>query len=185
MDTDIPSPVIQARRIWPSPLGPLMGIAGDRGLHYLGFLSFTADISSCEPSGIPGGSVQAGRSARECLDLTGLQLSEYFRGERTRFSVPLDLQGTAFQRKVWNALFRIPCGKTSTYKIQTDALGDPLAIRAVASANGRNPVAILVPCHRVIGTGGKLTGYAGGLWRKRWLLDHEQAMVPTGQVRMF
>jgi len=101
------------------------------------------------------------------------QVDEYFSNKRKVFDLPLDLQGTVFQKRVWNELLTIPFGKKISYKELTLKLGDIKAIRAVAAANGANPVSIIVPCHRVIGSDGSLTGYAGGLWRKKWLLDHE------------
>lgn len=105
------------------------------------------------------------------------QLEEYFDKKRTEFDLPLDLQGTDFQKRVWNELLNIPYGKTVSYLDVSLALGDRKAIRAVGTANGRNPIAIVVPCHRVIGSDGSLTGYAGGLTRKKWLLDLEQPVV--------
>jgi methylated-DNA-[protein]-cysteine S-methyltransferase len=102
-----------------------------------------------------------------------IQLQEYFDGKRTQFDLKLQPQGTEFQQKVWEVLREIPFGKTCSYMDITKKLGDIKAIRAVASANGKNPLWIVVPCHRVIGTDGSLTGYAGGLWRKKWLLQHE------------
>lgn len=110
------------------------------------------------------------------------QLNEYFEGKRTSFDFKLNPKGTDFQKKVWNALLEIPYGKTRTYLEQSKILGDVKAIRAVASANGKNPLWIVVPCHRVIGTDGALTGYAGGLWRKKWLLEHEN---PSTQQSLF
>ena len=104
------------------------------------------------------------------------QLDAYFAGRLTRFELPLDARGTAFQRAVWAELERIPFGATRTYAAIAAALGRPRAVRAVGAANGRNPLPIVVPCHRVIGTGGALTGYAGGLETKRWLLAHEAAV---------
>jgi methylated-DNA-[protein]-cysteine S-methyltransferase len=101
------------------------------------------------------------------------QLQDYFKGKRTHFDFKLQPQGTEFQQKVWQALLEIPFGKTCSYMDLSKKLGDVKAIRAVASANGKNPLWIVVPCHRVIGTDGSLTGYAGGLWRKKWLLEHE------------
>ena len=101
------------------------------------------------------------------------ELNEFFGGERTKFSMPLDLRGTEFQLMVWHSLTEIPFGETVSYAEQATALGRPTAVRAVASANGKNPVSIVVPCHRVIGSNGKLTGYAGGLDAKQWLLRHE------------
>nr|WP_309758744.1 methylated-DNA--[protein]-cysteine S-methyltransferase [Flavobacterium sp.] len=110
------------------------------------------------------------------------QLQEYFNSQRTDFTFKLNPKGTDFQQKVWNALLYIPFGKTRTYLEQSKFLGDPKAIRAVASANGKNPLWIVVPCHRVIGSDGSLTGYAGGLWRKKWLLEHEN---PSPQHSLF
>jgi AraC family transcriptional regulator of adaptative response/methylated-DNA-[protein]-cysteine methyltransferase len=103
------------------------------------------------------------------------ELEEYFSGKRKDFSVPLFAPGSEFQQKVWKELQTIPYGKTRSYHQQSVALGNPFAIRAVAGANGMNRISILIPCHRVIGSDGKLTGYGGGLWRKKWLLDLERA----------
>lgn len=105
------------------------------------------------------------------------QLDAYFAGERSNFDLPLRLDGTTFQRLAWNALLTIPYGTTISYGEQARRIGRPAASRAVGAANGRNPVAIIVPCHRVIGSGGKLTGYGGGLPLKQWLLDHEAAVL--------
>lgn len=118
---------------------------------------------------------------------TGLQnavteLNDYFQGKRTHFDFKLNPKGTEFQQKVWQALLEIPYGKTCSYMDLSKKLGDVKAILAVASANGKNPLWIVVPCHRVIGTDGSLTGYAGGLWRKKWLLEHES---PSGQQTLF
>ena len=110
------------------------------------------------------------------------QLNEYFEGNRTDFQFKINPNGTDFQKKVWEELLKIPFGKTASYQEVTNNLGDPKAIRAVANANGKNPLWIVVPCHRVIGSDGFLTGYAGGLWRKKWLLDHEN---PVKQQCLF
>lgn len=110
------------------------------------------------------------------------QLQQYFTGELKEFDLKLNPQGTDFQKKVWQALQNIPYGRTTSYMDLAKKLGDPLAIRAVATANGKNPLWILIPCHRVIGSDGSLTGYAGGLWRKKWLLEHEQ---PAKQQSLF
>lgn len=110
------------------------------------------------------------------------QLQEYFEGKRTNFTFKLNPKGTDFQQKVWQELLNIPFGRTMSYMDLSKKLGDIKAIRAVASANGKNPLWIVVPCHRVIGTDGSLTGYAGGLWRKKWLLEHEN---PTLQQSLF
>ena len=110
------------------------------------------------------------------------QLLEYFDGKRTDFSFKTNPKGTEFQQKVWQELCNIPFGKTINYLDLAKKLGDPKVIRASASANGKNPLWIVVPCHRVVGTDGSLTGYAGGLWRKKWLLEHEN---PTTQQSLF
>jgi len=102
-----------------------------------------------------------------------VQLDEYFRGDRKAFSVRLDLRGTDFQKRVWTKLRSVRFGKTTTYKAVAKAVGNPAAMRAVGGANHQNPVSIIVPCHRVVGSDGRLTGYGGGLWRKDWLLRHE------------
>jgi methylated-DNA-[protein]-cysteine S-methyltransferase len=108
------------------------------------------------------------------------QLEEYFGGARTQFDVPLRLSGTEFQQQVWSALRDIPYGETISYGELARRVGNPAAVRAVGLANGRNPVAIIVPCHRVIGADGSLTGYGGGLGRKAWLLDLEAAHRSAG-----
>lgn len=109
----------------------------------------------------------------EVLQEAVSQLNDYFEGKRTDFNFKLNPSGTDFQQKVWKTLVEIPFGKTTSYLDLSKKLGDVKAIRAVASANGKNPLWIVVPCHRVIGSDGSLTGYAGGLWRKKWLLEHE------------
>ena len=116
------------------------------------------------------------------LQDAALQLQEYFEGKRTEFTFKMNAKGTEFQQKVWKALCEIPFGKTLSYLELSKKLGDPKAIRAVASANGKNPLWIVVPCHRVIGSDGSLTGYAGGLRRKEWLLRHEN---PNKQQSLF
>jgi methylated-DNA-[protein]-cysteine S-methyltransferase len=103
------------------------------------------------------------------------QLDEYFKGGRYEFTFPYKCEGTAFQKTVWNALIEIPYAETGSYKDIAVSIGNEKAIRAVGSANGKNKLSIVIPCHRVIGSNGKLTGYAGGLWRKEWLLQHERS----------
>lgn len=110
------------------------------------------------------------------------QLQDYFGGKRTDFTFKLNPKGTDFQQRVWQELRNIPFGKTVSYLDLSKKLGDVKAIRAVASTNGKNPLWIVIPCHRVIGTDGSLTGYAGGLWRKKWLLEHEN---PSYQQSLF
>jgi methylated-DNA-[protein]-cysteine S-methyltransferase len=109
----------------------------------------------------------------QCIE----QLIQYFNGERRVFDLPLNQEGTAFQKEVWNELCTIPYGRTISYLDLARKTGDPKATRAVANANGRNNVVIIVPCHRVIGSDKTLIGYGGGLWRKKWLLEHEMKVA--------
>lgn len=118
----------------------------------------------------------------EVLEDAVYQFTEYFEGKREAFDLKINPQGTDFQKRVWNALLEIPYSKTVSYLELSKTLGDVKAIRAVATANGKNPLWIIVPCHRVIGSNGDLTGYAGGLHRKKWLLDHEN---PVKQQSLF
>jgi len=113
----------------------------------------------------------------ECLRLACRQLQEYFQGQRQKFDVPLSLRGTPFQKRVWAALRKVPYGRTLSYGGIARAIGRPYSGRAVGGANHHNPVAIIVPCHRIIGHNGRLVGYGGGLWRKQWLLDHERKVT--------
>jgi methylated-DNA-[protein]-cysteine S-methyltransferase len=124
----------------------------------------------------------SGQQKLEVLEDCKVQLQEYFEGKRLIFDLPLKPEGTEFQQKVWNELLKIPFGVTQTYHELAVKLGNPKVIRAAGTANGRNPIAIIIPCHRVIGTGNKLTGYAGGIWRKRMLLEHEIKYNPTKQT---
>jgi methylated-DNA-[protein]-cysteine S-methyltransferase len=117
-----------------------------------------------------------------CLQECVSQLDEYFKGKRDSFNLTVNPKGTKFQLKVWKSLLKISYGKTKSYLGQSKALGDVKAIRAVASANGKNPIWIIIPCHRVLGSDGSLTGYAGGIWRKKWLLAHEN---PIKQHSLF
>ncbi|QED38365.1 methylated-DNA--[protein]-cysteine S-methyltransferase [Antarcticibacterium arcticum] len=146
----------------------------------------TAEISGCE-SGIS--SIRILDEYRsESTEIPAVllpavqQLKAYFNGELQEFNLKLNPEGTPFQKSVWNNLTQIPYGKTQSYLELSKKLGDVKAIRAVAAANGKNPLWIVVPCHRVIGSDGSLTGYAGGLWRKKWLLDHE---FPPVQQSLF
>lgn len=125
---------------------------------------------------------QPSQNIPSCLQACVQQLQEYFEGNRKHFTVTLNPSGTEFQKKVWQALQTVPYGKTSTYLKQSKAMGNVKAIRAVAAANGKNPIWIIIPCHRIIGTDGSLTGYAGGIWRKKWLLSHEN---PSHQQSLF
>ncbi len=149
--------------VLPSPVGDLLALGSETELHGL---YMTPHTHGPEPD---RGWV---RDETRFADLAG-QLEAYFAGRRTRFDVALAPQGTAFQRRVWAALIEIPSGQTTTYGRLAARLGCPSAARAVGLANGRNPISILIPCHRVVGANGSLTGYGGGLDRKRWLLDLE------------
>jgi methylated-DNA-[protein]-cysteine S-methyltransferase len=117
---------------------------------------------------------------QQCVE----QFIEYFQGFRRQFEIPVAQTGTEFQQRVWSELIGIPFGKTISYKDLSKRLGDPKVIRAAASTNGKNKIAIIVPCHRVIGTNSELVGYAGGLWRKKWLLAHENK-VAHGVLTLF
>lgn len=141
-----------------------------------------AEVKFCDAEATP---VPASTSKPDCLLDCVQQLKEYFAGTRQNFDLRLAAEGTVFQRQVWQALLHIPHGKTSTYLQVARAVSGEKAIRAVGAANGRNPICIIVPCHRVIGSDGTLTGYAGGLWRKEWLLRHEGVLKPASQFSLF
>lgn len=140
-------------------VGPVTVASTDRGLAAVQF-----------GNSVPNGAVVDNSANREIVK----QLSEYFEGKRTRFELPLDVEGTPFQKSVWNELLRIPYGETRSYGDIAKALGKPAAARAVGMANHNNPVAIVIPCHRVVGQNGSLTGYAGGLQLKEQLLSIER-----------
>ncbi len=146
-----------------SPLGPIKIVGNQDCILSLDFveevLPDDADLPFC---------------LKECLK----QIDEYFNGERKDFFLNLQPAGTDFQKSVWRQLEKIPYGETLTYGEIAGAIGKPSASRAVGSANGRNPIAIIIPCHRIIGSDGSLTGYGGGLWRKEWLLKHERGHHP-------
>jgi methylated-DNA-[protein]-cysteine S-methyltransferase len=177
----------------PSPLGPLqLFAAGDQlvGLYMSEPRAIPAIderlrvAGGGDPADSAGGSPQRGESApreierrSEVLVHTIAQLTEYFAGARQVFDLPLALRGTEFQQRVWQTLLDIPHGATWSYGELARAIGKPSASRAVGAANGKNPISIIVPCHRVIGTNGDLTGYGGGMPAKRWLLGHERAPV--------
>jgi methylated-DNA-[protein]-cysteine S-methyltransferase len=125
---------------------------------------------------VPTVSVSVPVVLEECIG----QFEDYFNGKLKQFTVPLDMEGSEFQVRTWKNLISIPYGKTISYKQLAVKTGDSMAVRAVGHANGQNRINIIVPCHRVIGTDGKLTGYGGGLWRKEWLLKFEKANEPEG-----
>ena len=150
-----------------SPVGELRLIAGERGLRaILWGAEDVTRIASIDEADLVEGTTPM-------LDRTVTQLEEYFAGTRREFDLPLDPPGTPFQQSAWMVLRSIPYGKTISYGQQARQLGDPNKARAVGAANGKNPLSIVVPCHRVIGSGGQLTGFAAGLDVKSWLLDHE------------
>jgi len=138
----------------------------------LGYLILKSDGCSITEISFSETGIQEQQSC-ETLEKCSEQLENYFSGKSFDFDVPINPQGTEFQQKVWKELLKIPYGETITYKELAVRMGDVEAVRAVGTANGRNPVAILIPCHRVIGTGNRLTGYAGGIWRKKALLELE------------
>ena len=163
-----------------TPLGPMLLGSTDSGVALLEFtdrrmletqLQRLARKRNC--AFVPG-ETDAGRRLQQ-------ELAAYFEGRLTAFDTPLEPAGTEFQQAVWRVLKDIPYGETRSYGEQAIMLGRPSAVRAVARANGDNPIAIVVPCHRVIGADGTLTGYGGGLWRKRWLLHHEQSRLASGE----
>jgi len=158
----------------PTPLGDMLAIASPNGLCLLEFVGqHGVEREQCQVEAARGGPSCAGMNA--VLTQAGTELAQYFAGQRQCFGVPLDLVGTPFQQQAWQALCAIPYGQTRSYAEQACAIGCPTACRAVAAANGSNKVSIIVPCHRVIGSDGRLTGFGGGLPRKQALLALEQA----------
>ena len=149
-----------------SPVGTLTLVSNGQALTHLEFEPFRPTAAMFAPG------------ADRVLDLARRELEAYFAGTLRVFEVPLAPHGTPFQLKAWNALLRIPYGATRSYGEQAAAIGQPAAARAVGLANGRNPIAIIIPCHRVIGSNGSLTGYGGGMARKRMLLELEQGRRP-------
>jgi methylated-DNA-[protein]-cysteine S-methyltransferase len=151
-----------------SPVGELRLIAGERGLRAILWGAEDAErVASVDEVDLVEGRT-------EILDQAVTQLEEYFAGTRREFDIPLDPVGTPFQQSAWMVLRSIPYGRTMSYGEQARRLGDPNKARAVGAANGKNPLSIVVPCHRVIGSSGHLTGFGGGLEAKSWLLDHER-----------
>lgn len=148
----------------------------------LGITKLEGDIHGLESITVLNNKEEITTIIPETLEEAVYQLQEYFEGNREIFDLELNPQGTDFQKRVWSALTDIPYGKTISYLELSKTLGDVKAIRAVAAANGKNPLWIVVPCHRVIGSDGSLTGYAGGLHRKKWLLEHES---PVKQQSLF
>jgi methylated-DNA-[protein]-cysteine S-methyltransferase len=159
-----------------SPIGLLEIRGGERGVSAVTFVDAHAPKIVIRASTARGGKGSLPAPLADCLT----QLDEYFRARRRTFSVKLDLGGTAFQKQVWRALRNVRFGKMVSYKDIAKNVGNPAGTRAVGGANHRNPVSIIVPCHRVVGSDGRLTGYGGGLWRKEWLLRHEGNDLPSG-----
>ena len=154
----------EQREVIDTPIGPLLLVADDDGLievHFEKALSLERGRREVAGEG-------------PIIRKTKRQLNEYFAGKRKTFDLPLSLKGTPFQIECWNALQQIPYGATSTYGEIARTIGRPAAVRAVGAANGANPIPIIVPCHRVIGSNGSLTGFGGGIDVKRWLLDFER-----------
>jgi len=154
-----------------SPVGRLQLVASDAGL--------AAILWQNDRPNRVGLDIETEDTSHPVLRETERQLREYFGGQRSRFDLPLDPRGTAFQRKVWGALLTIPFGETRSYQQIAIQVGNPKAVRAVGAANGRNPLSIVAPCHRVIGSNGKLTGFAGGLETKAYLLALEGSKSDT------
>ena len=156
----------------PTPVGPIVVLATETAVRAVLFGEADAARVHTGGTAVPNDSHPVLVEARR-------QLEEYFAGDRLDFDLPLDPVGTPFQMQVWQTLRGIPYGSTISYGEQARRLGDPNKARAVGAANGRNPISIVVPCHRVVGSNGSLTGFGGGLGAKAWLLDHERLVVAT------
>ncbi len=159
-----------SRRTYQAPFGVLTVVGSDLGIRFVMFAN-DAHPKPLEQLQISDTEIH------DSVNVAITQLEEYFSGTRRDFELPLDLQGTEFQVSAWNALADIPYGQTASYGQQAASIGRPKAVRAIGGANGRNPVAIVLPCHRIVGADGSLTGFGGGIAVKKWLLDHEQAML--------
>ena len=155
-----------ARALLHVPFGELTVVASDKGVRYITF------ENDAHPKSFQNMSVMDD-ALHPVVARTLSQLGEYFNGTRRTFDVPLDLVGTEFQVQAWNALAKVPYGTTASYAQQAASIGRPTATRAIGAANGRNPVVVVLPCHRIVGADGSLTGFGGGLPVKKWLLDHE------------
>ncbi len=151
-----------------TPIGKISVCASESAVTFIGFRDEEEDL--------PPNALSA---------MASKQLEEYFCGERLTFDFPVGQPGTEFQQKVWSELMQVEAGKPISYTTLAKRMDNLPAIRAIASANGRNNLMIVVPCHRIIGSNGDLVGYAGGLWRKQWLLEHEAKVTGTGQTSLF
>ena len=167
MQSDVP---IFSRRTCEAPFGVVTVIGSNFGIRFVMF-SNDAHPKPLEKLHISDTDIH------DSVNDAVIQLDEYFAGSRRDFELPLDLQGTEFQVAAWNALAEIPYGRTASYGQQAASIGRPKAVRAIGGANGRNPVAIVLPCHRIVGADGSLTGFGGGIAVKKWLLDHEQSIL--------
>ncbi len=163
----------ECKIIYHSPIGPLEIVGTEMYIIQINFLDTEGEVVEKEQGDLPP-------VIMDCI----AQLEAYFRGERREFSLPLEPKGTAFQHAVWRQLLAIPYGRTVSYLDIARQLNNEKAIRAVGAANGQNPIVIIIPCHRVIGSNGQLTGYGGGLWRKAWLLNHEK-QFSSPQMALF
>ncbi len=169
---------LQARWI-ETPIGSMLAVADHEGLHLLEFVERKGLPRELERLQARHGAIPFGDGP--VLAQTAAEIERYFHGEGGDFSVPLAPAGSAFERKVWKALRQIPAGTTLSYKALATIVGRPAAVRAAARANGANTVAIIVPCHRVIGSDGAMVGYGGKIWRKQWLLEHERRVAAAGE----
>lgn len=179
-DIDRPAAVLLTTRL-DTPLGPMIAGATDLGLALLEF----ADPERLDPQlaaarRLLGCAIKDG--SHPVLDQLSTELAAYFDGSRAEFNLPLVLAGSPFERDAWNALLAIPFGATRSYAEQALAIGRPQAVRAIGRANGRNRLAIVVPCHRVVAAGGRLCGYGGGLWRKQFLIELERRCQAPGDM---
>ena len=156
------------RKTIASPVGPILLVASPQGLSAV---LFQGQRQNASFDAVP-------ERPLDVLEQAARELGEYFEGKRTAFDTPLAPEGTAFQKAVWAELRAIPFGERASYGVVAAKLGKPRAVRAVGGANAKNPIAIMVPCHRVVGADDTLTGYAGGLETKAWLLAHERALAP-------
>lgn len=171
-------------RCFETLLGPMVAAVTDHGLVLLEFGPLANIQNELDQLSKQTG-FQLIEGDHPILLQTQKELFDYFSGQLKQFSIPLIPQGNEFAQSVWQTLLEIPYGTTWTYKQQADFMSNPLAIRAIAAANGRNPIAVIVPCHRVIGSNGSLTGYAGGLDKKRWLLQLEKNNSPVAPGSLF
>lgn len=147
-----------------TPIGQMVIRANNKAVYFIGF-----------PETVPD------EKPNDLTEQASVQLAEYFNGTRHQFDFAIEQPGTDFQQTVWKELLNIETGKPISYASLSKKMNNPLAIRAIAAANGKNNLMVVVPCHRVIGSNGDLVGFGGGLWRKKWLLDHEVIITKTGQ----